>query len=440
MSHVASILDTSSPPVNPLGKPPPSKSSVIAAIAGNTLEFYDFTIYALFAVTIGQTFFPSTDPFVSLILSVAVFGVGFVTRPIGSVVIGAYADRAGRKPALMLTVALMAIGVATLAITPSYERIGIAAPILVVLARLVQGFALGGEVGPATAYLVEAAPPGRRGLYGSWQTASQGLAHVIAAAIGLALSLILARQNMDGWGWRIPFLLGLLIVPAAIFMRRNMPETLENGEPSEQPGFGSILANLFRNHTRQFVLATMVVTSGTIGAYVSLYMTTYARTTLHQSESVAMAATLVGGTCSMASCLIGGWLSDTVGRKWVMIPSHIAYLLALYPGYYLINAFHNATSLLLVVAFLATIGGLGGGCALVIISESFPASVRSTGMAMAYALAVTVFGGTTQMVVTWLIHVTGNPMTPALYSIAAGGVGLVAKVLMVETNNKPLKP
>ena len=199
------------------------RRGVVAAVIGNTLEFYDFTTYAFFAVTIGRTFFPAGDAWVSLLASVATFGIGFVTRPIGGVVIGAYADRAGRKPAMMLTIALMAIGMLMLALTPGYATIGLAAPVLVVIGRLIQGFALGGEVGPSTAYLIESAPPGRRGLYASWQIASQGLATLCAGTIGVLLSLGLSADQMQAWGWRIPFLLGLLIIPVGIYIRRAMP-------------------------------------------------------------------------------------------------------------------------------------------------------------------------------------------------------------------------
>ena len=199
------------------------RRGVAAAVIGNTLEFYDFTTYAFFAVTIGKTFFPTGDAWISLLASVAIFGVGFVTRPIGGVFIGAYADQAGRKPAMILTIALMAVGMLMLALTPGYDTIGVAAPILVVLGRLIQGFALGGEVGPSTAYLIESAPAGKRGFYASWQLASQGIAILAAGTIGLILSLILSSAQMQLWGWRIPFLLGLLIIPVGLYIRRAMP-------------------------------------------------------------------------------------------------------------------------------------------------------------------------------------------------------------------------
>ena len=297
-----------------------SKTSVAAAVAGNVLEFYDFTTYTFFATFIGAHFFPSKDPFISLMASLATFGVGFATRPIGGIFIGAYADRAGRKPAMMLTVALMAVGMLVIALTPSYATIGPLAPVLVVLARLVQGFALGGEVGPATSFLIEAAPPNERGLYASWQLASQGLSTLIAGAIGLGLSLILSAEDMSDWGWRIPFLIGILIIPVALFMRSKMPETLDLEAPTTHHSSGSVLRSLLVDNTRAFVLALLVISSGTIGTYIFNYMTTYAMTTLHMPHRrFDRGDAGASGVSILVFSLIGGWLSDRIGRKPLLI-------------------------------------------------------------------------------------------------------------------------
>jgi MFS family permease len=418
---------------------PLSRTSIVAAVAGNVLEFYDFTTYTFFAVMIGEHFFPSKDPFISLILSVATFGVGFITRPIGGIVIGAYADRAGRKPAMMLTVALMAVGMLVVALTPSYATIGPIAPLLVVLARLVQGFALGGEVGPATSFLIEAAPPGERGLYASWQLASQGLSALLAGAIGLGLSVSLSPEAMSDWGWRVPFLLGVSIIPVAIFMRAKLPETLDLEAPTAHHSIGSVLTSLIHDNRRAVVLAFLVIASGTIATYVLNYMTTYAINTLHMPVSVSIAATVVLGFCILTFSLIGGWLSDRIGRKPLLIYPRILFALAAYPAFALMNEFKNAAVLLLVTAAMTALGALSGGVSLVIIPESLPKSVRSAGLAVAYALGVTLFGGTAQLVVTWLIHVTGDPLSPAWYLIASSVVGLGAVLMMAETVGAELK-
>ena len=414
-----------------------SKKSVAAAIAGNVLEFYDFTTYSFFAVMIGQNYFPSKDPFISLMLSVAGFGVGFVTRPIGGIVIGAYADRAGRKPAMMLTVALMAIGMLVIALTPPYASIGVIAPIVVVLARLIQGFALGGEVGPATSFLIEAAPPDQRGLYASWQLASQGLSTFIAGAIGLGLSLSLSNEAMHAWGWRIPFLVGILIVPVAIVMRLQMPETLDRAAPTTHQSAGSVLSALLTRNLRPFILAFLLISSGTIGTYIMNYMTTYAMTTLKLPTSISIAATFVLGLCVFAFSLVGGWLSDRLGRKPLLIWPKVFGAFAVYPAFLLVNEFKSGGVLLAMTALLAAVGSLGS-VALVVIPEILPASVRSAGLAVSYALGVTVFGATAQPIVTWLIHATGDPMSPAWYLLLANLVGVGATLMLPETRDAPL--
>ena len=419
-------------------RPALSKTSVAAAIAGNVLEFYDFTTYSFFAVMIGEAYFPSKDPFISLMLSLAAFGVGFVTRPVGGFVIGAYADRAGRKPAMMLTVTLMAIGMLVIALTPTYASIGVWAPIVVLLARLIQGFALGGEVGPATSFLIEAAPPDQRGLYASWQLASQGLSILMAGAIGLGLSLVLSSEAMHAWGWRIPFVIGILIIPVALVMRLKMPETLDSEAPTIHHSIGSVLSSLLKDHLRPFVLAFLLISSGTIATYVGNYTTTYAITTLGLPTSVSIAATLVLGLCIFIFSLVGGWLADRFGRKPLLIWPKVVLMLGVYPAYELINAFKGPASLLSVTAAGAALGSLGS-VALVVIPEMLPASVRSAGLAVSYALGVTVFGATAQPIVAWLIHATGNPLSPAWYLILANLVGIAAILMMPETKDAPLQ-
>ena len=414
-----------------------SKTSVAAAIAGNVLEFYDFTTYSFFAVMIGENFFPSKDPFISLLLAVAGFGVGFLTRPIGSVVIGAYADHAGRKPAMMLTVTLMAIGMLIIALTPSYAMIGPLAPVLVVLARLIQGFALGGEVGPATAFLIEAAPPDQRGFYASWQLASQGLSTLIAGAIGVGMSLALSTEAMHAWGWRIPFLVGILIVPIAIFMRMQMPETLDRTVLTARHNTGSVLTTLLTRYTRPFILSLLLVASGTITTYIMLYTTTYAITTLKMPTGIAIGATLVIGFCTFAFSLLGGWLADRIGRKPLLIWPKVVSILAVYPAFLLINEYRSAPVLLGAVGFLAAVGSLGS-VLLVVIPEILPTSVRSAGLAISYAFAVTIFGATAQPIIAWLIHATGNPLSPAWYLILANLVGIGVILMIPETKDRPL--
>jgi MFS family permease len=412
-------------------------SAVVATVLGNALEFYDFTTYAFFAVMIGRAFFPAHDPFISLLLSVAAFGVGFIFRPLGGIVIGAYADRAGRKPAMMLSIGLMAIAMVLLAATPSYAAIGIAAPILVVVARLIQGFALGGEVGPSTAYLLEAAPAGKRGQYGVWQIASQGAAMALAGLFGVALSFALDDAAIQSWGWRIPFIIGVAIVPVGLIMRSRLQETVDADASTIHPSTGHVFSALLKNHLRPLVVALMLITSGTIATYIGAYMTTYALSTLHMATGASMSATAVTGACLLVFSLIGGWLSDRVGRKPVYLLSKLALTAVAYPAFVAINQHHTLVALLLMAGLMGALNALGA-VALVVITECFPKSVRSAGLSTVYALAVTVFGGTTQFVVAWLIHATGNPLAPAWYLIASSAIGIVAILMIAETKDVAL--
>ena len=412
-------------------------SAVVATVLGNAIEFYDFTAYGFFAVIIGHVFFPSHDPFISLMLSVAVFGVGFVSRPLGGVVIGAYADRAGRKPAMMLSIGLMAVGMVLLAATPSYATIGLAAPILVVIARVVQGFALGGEVGPSTSYLLEAAPIGRRGRYGAWQIASQGAATTIAGLFGVLLSLWLSADALQSWGWRVVFLAGIAIVPIGLIMRSRLQDTINGGTQTVHTTSRDVVAALLKHHLRPFLLALMLIISATVTNYVIAYMTTYALSTLHMATAASMGATAVVGCCILLFALFGGWFSDFVGRKPVYLFSRLVLTAVVYPAFVAINHHHTLSALLLMTALLAAPHGLGG-VVLVLIPECFPKSVRSAGLSIVYALGVAVFGGTTQFVVTWLIHATGNPLTPAWYLMGASVIGALAVLMITETKDLTL--
>ena len=289
------------------------KRAVVAATIGNMLEFYDFITYSFFAIEIGHAFFPARSDYGSLMLSLATFGAGFVTRPIGGIVLGIYSDRVGRRPAMLLSFALMGGAILAIALTPSYDTIGLAAPIIVVIARMAQGFALGGEVGPTTAYLMEIAAPERRALVVSWQPASQEIAATAGALVGVILSRTLAPEALDAYGWRIAFLIGALCLPFGLWMRRGLPETIQQqrGTAATEP---SNHLRLARRYIRVIVLALMILASGTIATYVTQYMTTYAKNTLHVASSLAFAVSLVSNAVGIASALLGGWLADLWGR------------------------------------------------------------------------------------------------------------------------------
>lgn len=436
-AQISSTLDfqSASPRASASDHAAISPKVVAATIIGNALEFYDFVTYAFFAVYIGKAFFPASTPLGSLLLSVAVFGVGFVSRPLGGILIGAYADRAGRKPAMLLTIGLITVGTLGLAITPSYESIGLAAPIIVVLCRLVQGLALGGEVGPSSAFLIESAPAARRGLYGSWQLASQGVAGFVAGVFGMALTSSLAPGELQAWGWRVPFAVGLLLIPLAIYLRRAMPETLEHGTASAARAESvSVLS-----HKRLILLSIMAILGGTVSTYVGNYMTTYAITTLKFAPTVAMAATVVGGLSTVLFALLGGWMSDRIGRKPVMLVPRLAAALLSYPAFLLLVHLKTPMVLFGVTILLGALTAISGAASLVAIPELFPRRIRASGMSIAYAVGVALFGGTTQFVVTWLIGATANPASPALYVTATSVIAIVGMALLPETGNRALK-
>jgi len=417
---------------------PVSAGLVAATVAGNALEFYDFVTYAFFAVYIGRAFFPAATPFASLLLSVGVFGVGFVSRPLGGVLIGRYADRAGRKPAMLLTIGLITLGTLGLAVTPSFELIGPAAPVIVTLCRLVQGLALGGEVGPSTAFLIELAPRDRRGYYASWQFASQGLAMFAAGLVGVALTGSLTSVELESWGWRVPFALGLLLLPLALYLRRRMPETLVQSSAEKIPHPGAVATETPRlwQHSRLILLSVLVILGATVSTYIGTYMTTYAIATLKLPPTMAMTATVVVGIVTFAFSLLGGWLCDRIGRKPVMLIPRILLVLVTYPAFLILIEQKTATALFTVTAILAALTALTTAASLVALPELFPKSLRATGLAIGYAVGVSVFGGTTQFIVTWLIGVTGNAAAPAWYVTIASVVTVLAMFALPESRDR----
>ena len=411
---------------------PIAKRHLFSAVVGNALEFYDFITYTFFAAQIGQSFFPSHTPLGSLLLSLATFGVGFATRPIGSIVIGAYADRAGRAPAMVLSFVLMGIGILVLALTPSYAVIGIAAPIFVVLARLVQGFALGGQVGPSTAYLLEAAAPRSRGFYTTLQYASQGLASMTGGIVGFVISTNLDAASLQQWGWRVAMILGAFILPFGLLIGKSMPDTLEPA-PSRKTLATAPATSKSKDYIGVFVNCVAMLASATICTYVINYMTTYAGVFLHMHANITFAAPIVSGACILLFSLLSGTMSDRFGRKPVMIWPRVLLLVVIYPGFVLLEHNRDGFTLLAVTAVISILSTWSAAASLVNIAESMPKEMRSGSLGTVYAVAIAVFGGTTQYVVTWLIGATGNVLAPAWYLTAATFVGLVAMIVAAET-------
>jgi len=398
----------------------PKPLQIAAAVIGNALEWYDFIVFGFFTVIIARLFFPADSQYASLLLTTATFGVGFFMRPVGGILLGIYADRRGRKAALLMVIALMTVAIAMIAFAPTYAAIGVGAPLIIVMARLLQGFSAGGEFASATAFLTESAPPQRRGFYGSWQMVGQGLAVLLGAILGTVLTRSLTPQALDGWGWRIPFLFGLIIGPLGLYIRRNLDETSAFLQSSRsQPG-------------QQSSCLGMVV-SGTISFYVILiYIPTFARTQLHLPLDQAFLAQSIGLACEVVLIPIFGVLSDHVGRKPVMTAALVLDLVVTYPLFSWVIASPSFGALLTMQIILCSLFGVFNGPISTALAEQFPTRVRSTALAISYNIAVMLFGGFAQFFVTWLIQATGTPIAPAYYLMFGAAVGLLAALFLRE--------
>jgi MHS family proline/betaine transporter-like MFS transporter len=390
--------------------------AVAAAIAGNTLEWFDFTVYGLFSIYIAKAFFPADSDLASLLLALATYGVGFVLRPVGAIVLGQYADRVGRRAALTLIIFLMLIGSAIIAFTPTYAQIGPLAPALIVLARLVQGFSVGGEMGGATAYLIETAPANRRGLYASWQYAGQAGAALGGSLLVAGLSHRLGAAALYDWGWRIPFILGLSIAPIGLYLRAHVPESpamLAGGAPSGR----APLAVLWRDHrialARSFGL-TIQLTACTY--LLVIYMPTYVVHALGVSTDVAFRASSVASLMYLVMNPIAGRISDSVGRPRQLLAASLLLAVLVYPAFLLITEHRSALVLTVVSGFMAGVLALYTGPAASAVGEMFPPAVRSTGLSLSYNVAVPIFGGFAPYFVTRFD--AGDHLTPAYYMIA----------------------
>ncbi len=404
---------------------------VFAAVLGNGFEFFDFTVYATYLNLIGQAFFPSDNVFVSDLASAATFGVGFVARPLGGALIGAYGDHAGRKPAMTLSIALMAVGSAAIAVTPGYAAIGVWAPILLVLARLVQGFAVGGEVGPATMFMLEAAPPPRRMFFASWQLASQNLGSLASGLIGLVLALLLAKSSFNAWGWRVPFALGVLIAPVGVYIRSQLVETLDRSSRERSASSAAIAASVLRENWPGVLLGLALISGGTITQYFLINMTPYAIRTLHLPESAAMLGTVTLGVTGALGALAGGLLADRFGIKTIAIAPRLLFMLLLFPVMKFLVANPGAATLAAAIAVLSVLHAASVAVGVMLVPLIFPPAVRSTGLALSYSLGVAIFGGTATYVVTWLVGTTGDPLASTYY-VMASSVVMLSAVLAIR--------
>src|SRR5438128_614152 len=403
--------------------------SVIRVSSGNFLEMYDFMVFGYYAAAIGRAFFPSGNAFASLMLSLMTFGAGFLMRPVGALVLGAYTDKHGRRAGLLLTLSLMSVGIFTIACTPGYATIGLLAPLLVVVGRLLQGFSAGMELGGVSVYLSEIATPGHKGFYVSWQSASQQVAVMFAALVGVMLSSALPPQKMLQWGWRIPLLLGCAILPFLFRLRRSLQETDEFSARKRRPSTSEVLRSLTANW-RIVLIGTMMVTMTTVSFYmITAYTPTFGSSVLHLANVDSLIVTLCVGASNLMWLPIMGALSDRIGRRPLLVGCTLLMLATAYPVMaWLVDA-PTFSKLLAIELWLSFIFGSYNGAMVVFLTEIMPMSVRTTGFALAYSLATAVFGGFTPAISTYLIHVTGNRAVPGLWLSLAAACGLVASLL-----------
>ena len=385
---------------------------------------------------VAKLFFPSNpanpdDNINQILMTTAVFGVGFFMRPVGGIILGLYGDRKGRKAAMVMVTSLMAVAIALIALAPTYAAVGIAAPLFIVLARLLQGFAAGGEFGTSTALLIELAPRGKRGFYGSWQMTGQMMALLIGAATGTLITELFTNDQIMAWAWRVPFLIGLLIVPVAIYIRRHVeePEVFQQMRAEQERGKTRPLSlpEMLRTHARETLVGMGLVVTATVSIYITFtYLVTYATVTLKLPIHDAFMVQMAGAAVMVVLMPFVGMLSDKIGRRSLTIASLIGYLIVLYPLYAWLTDGPTTQKLMITQLVVCLFVSVFFGVFSTVMAELFPHQVRSVGMSMAYNVAVMVFGGFAQFIVTWLIRATGSPMAPAFYVMFGVAIGVIA--------------
>jgi MFS transporter, MHS family, proline/betaine transporter len=411
---------------------------VFAASIGNTLEFYDLVIYGYFAVVISKLFFPAQDPTTSLLLAVGTFGISFVMRPLGAVVLGSYADRAGRKASLTLSIAIIILGTAMLVFAPTYSQIGIASPLIVLVARLLQGFSTGGEFGASTAFMVEYASTGRRGYYASWQASTQGFATVLAAGIATILSYALTPEQVSEWGWRVAFGVGLLGGPLGLYIRSRIDETPEFKQVAAVKPEKSPLATVLTRDGTSLLLGIGLVAGVTAFNYVhKVYMPTYAMTQLHLPATSSFIGAFVTGVILTLTGPMFGALSDRYGSYRVLSLTLPTVLLTTYPLFLMLNTWPTLAMLIAVQAVVGLQIAACLGPVPVMLADIFPTGTRGTGLAVSYNVSVTMFGGFAPLIVTSMIAATGNKMAPSFYVMATSLISIVAVLALTRRMTRP---
>lgn len=416
-----------------------SVRNLAAAVIGNALEWYDFLVFAFMTPIIARLFFP-VDPSAKsgdlndILMTTAIFGVGFFMRPVGGVILGMYGDRKGRKAALVLVTSLMAISMAIITFAPTYQSAGVLAPLLILIARLVQGFSAGGEFGTATALLIEMAPREKRGYYGSWQMTGQMIGLLIGAAAGTLMTVYFTQEQIEAWAWRIPFFVGLIIIPVAVYIRQRLDETeaFRNAQRMEQAGGKHIsISELLANSWRETVLGIGLVAAATVTVYITFtYLVTFATKILHLPLQETFEVQMMGALWVVILTPLMGMLSDRIGRSVMLIGSLAVYLVILFPLYSWLTSEPSISRLIVVQLGTGLCAAAFFAVFSTVMAVLFPTRVRSLGLSISYNLAVMLIGGFAQFIVTWLIQQTGSPMAPTYYVMFGVGLGLIAALIL----------
>ena len=397
--------------------------AVVAAVIGNVLEWFDFVIYGFLAVTIAEVFFPTSDPTVSLLVTFGAFGLAYLVRPLGAIFVGSYADRHGRKAGLTLSIALMMVGTTLMAVTPGYTTIGLAAPILITLARLLQGFSVGGEFGSSVAFLSEHGSQ-RRGFAASWQFSVAGMITALASLFGVALTTLLSHDQLTSWGWRLPYFFGMLVGPAGLYIRWRLsetPEFLEAEQPESMP-----IRELLTKHPIPVLLALGISIISNSSFYILLYIPTYGQKTLHLPAYTGFIATLIGGFVLAIGCPFFGHWSDKISRPRIMVITTWLFFLTSWPCFYLMSAWPTLPACIIAVAWLQLLKAGYSGVLPSLLGEQFPVAIRAIGVSLSFSTAVTIFGGFAPFIATWLIAQTGDPLSPSFYLVVTAALSGLA--------------
>jgi MFS transporter, MHS family, proline/betaine transporter len=399
---------------------------IVAASLGNALEFYEILVYGYFAVTISKVFFPTANPAVSILVTLGTIGISYLARPVGAIFLGDYGDRRGRKQALTLSIVLMTLGTGLMTIMPSYASFGLLSPCLVIAARLLQGFSVGGEFASSITFLVEHRPD-RAGFFASWQWSSQGMAAIIATGFGVLLTATMSAADLQAWGWRIPFAFGLLIGPVGYYIRGNMEETPEfrAAPPPRAP-----MRDLMVTQWDRLLLVIGVVIISTSSQYMLVYMPTYAIRELHLPQFLSYTAVLSAAALqTVVVPFVGMWV-DRVGQSRVMLGAAVLFILTAYPAFVLLNAYASLATLIVMVCWIGLLKSCYSGALPSFMAKIFPAATRVSGLSLSYNVSVTIFGGFAPFFAQSLLDLTGSKLAPSFYIIGTAFLSLISLVIL----------